>query len=146
MKTIFILLILIVCIIGCGESVSPEQELDSKLQGRWRFIYSASGWKTIKTDSSNTYITFKNGKFIMDLDTNQISNDYIAKKENNKLILTIPKSIISISRDSLGNLSEYLDDLKYEVSFDTNDTLNFNVIYPVEIDGVYLIKYVRIKQ
>lgn len=143
MKNIILSILLTIAFIGC-DNLSPEEELDARLQGKWRPIRSFSGWGGGNySDTTSWLIQFNNGTYFYGFPNNLNSFKYNIYTESGKKIMFAP-GFPSIVTDSLGNTKEVPREEKLELYFTHNDTLNIRLLNP-NPDETYLTIYVRKK-
>lgn len=132
---------------SCDDNSVIECQTSEKLNGKWRLFASFGGWGGGSNyDENNTiYHTYLYGSLLMEQDTNIFRYKYNITTEDGNIILTLPKSNLSIVRDSLGNFSEVYVDSYFIINFDTDDTLNLNIYKPDVTHSTYLQRFVRVK-
>ena len=124
MKTLLISLLLFMSVVGC-DNLSPEQELDAKLQGKWILVENFTGCFGSGKVDTNTILFFKNneievtnGDYLQNLKYNTIT-------QSDKTFLVIKGTYPSIITDSIGNTKEIYTDEIFQCNFQNNGILEF---------------------
>ncbi|MFY8160186.1 MAG: hypothetical protein ACOVNU_02565 [Candidatus Kapaibacteriota bacterium] len=143
MKTLLISLLLFMSVVGC-DNLSPEQELDAKLQGKWRLVENFTGCFGSGKVDSNNLVLFKNSEILVTNGENSQIMKYQTTSKNNNACIIVENNFPSVVTDKFGNTKEVFTEDTFKCLFHNDGILEFQVLESINRDPFIFFKIKRI--